>query len=78
LTVIEMPERCPSLPIFAPSPKPKRDVRAEGADLVVDNRDLTTQGFWDHRHDALPIDDEEIILDKDVNLDDNVKNKPVE
>jgi hypothetical protein len=29
LTVIEMPERCPSLPIFAPSPKPKRDAAYE-------------------------------------------------
>ena len=73
-----MPERCPSLPIFAPSPKPKRDVRAESADLVVDKSDLTTQGFWDHRHDALPIDDAKPILDNIVNLDDSVKNKPVE
>jgi len=29
LTVVEMPERCPSLLIFAPSPKPKRDVAKE-------------------------------------------------
>jgi hypothetical protein len=29
LTVIEMPERCPSLPIFAPSPKAKRDAAYE-------------------------------------------------
>jgi hypothetical protein len=31
LTVIEMPERCPGLPIFAPFPKPERDGAKEDA-----------------------------------------------
>jgi hypothetical protein len=31
LAVIEMPERFPSLPIFAPSPKPKHDDAKDGA-----------------------------------------------
>jgi len=78
LTVIEMPERCPSLLIFAPSPEPKRDV-AHGLAVRGPHHHLTigdqnALSVKPARHDALPIDDE-TILDNIVNLDDRVKNE---
>jgi hypothetical protein len=82
LTVIEMPERCPSLLIFTTSPKPKRDAAHGLADretrhhLTIGDRNALS--LKPARHDALPINDRETILDNIVNLDDSVKNKPVE